>query len=257
MIARICRTHGLPLNEAEPPACPKGHDCHTWHVAEVRMKTSQSGESSLVGSRILHEGDPRGESLEVWDMPPTERRFCTRCGVKTEVVMRYIDVRANRKFPVCGVCGESMQRKRSKYRNIKTVDGRGKIRHSRRESKRGDDLFMMQRAGEIRNLRYCNDYPKQTFSLEIYGNPEVEALIACVGAFIERFGPLQDATEISDVITILEASKHKITKYTPDFSYVKADGTRVIEDSKGYRTPEYRLKAKLFRAVTGMDILES
>jgi hypothetical protein len=220
------------------------------------MRPSENGNKVLVDSKILHEGDPKTDSLEVWEPPPTEQRFCTRCRAKTEVIMRYIDIRANRKFPVCGVCGEPMHRKKNKYRNIKTVDGRGKIRHSRRESKRGDDLFMMQRAGEIKNLRYCNDAPKQTFSLEVYSNPAVEALIALVGPFIERFGG-QETAKISEGITALEATRHKITKYTPDFSYTNLDGTLVIEDSKGYRTPEYRLKAKLFKAVTGMDILES
>ena len=41
--------------------------------------------------------------------------------------------------------------------------------------------------------------------------------------------------------------KHRAIEYISDFDYFRA-GRPVVEDVKGYRTPAYRLKAKLFRA---------
>ena len=48
----------------------------------------------------------------------------------------------------------------------------------------------------------------------------------------------------------------KICTYIADFQYVET-GAKVIEDSKGFRTPVYRLKKKLMQAVYDIDILET
>jgi Protein of unknown function (DUF1064) len=47
-----------------------------------------------------------------------------------------------------------------------------------------------------------------------------------------------------------------VATYVADFSYEQA-GTMVVEDRKGIRTPAYRLKRRLMRALYGIDILES
>lgn len=39
-----------------------------------------------------------------------------------------------------------------------------------------------------------------------------------------------------------------ICKYRADFAYLE-DGIETVEDVKGFKTPEYKLKAKLFRAL--------
>lgn len=44
-------------------------------------------------------------------------------------------------------------------------------------------------------------------------------------------------------------------KYIADFVYI-ADGVRVVEDVKGYRTPEYVIKRKLMLQVYGVEIKE-
>jgi hypothetical protein len=32
---RACQRHGDRLNEeVDPPRCPKGHDCYSWHVVD-------------------------------------------------------------------------------------------------------------------------------------------------------------------------------------------------------------------------------
>jgi len=47
----------------------------------------------------------------------------------------------------------------------------------------------------------------------------------------------------------------KICRYIADFVYVM-DGKEVVEDVKGMRTPEYKLKRKLMLAVFGIEIQE-
>lgn len=45
--------------------------------------------------------------------------------------------------------------------------------------------------------------------------------------------------------------------YIADFAYVEVDGTEVIEDSKGFKTPDYILKRKLMLKVHGIRVRES
>ena len=91
---------------------------------------------------------------------------------------------------------------------------------SKREHKRANQLKLMQRAGLITNLREQIKY----------------VLI-----------PTQrDAAGI-----LLE----KECSYYADFVYTK-DGKTVVEDTKGVRTPEYRLKRKLMLYVHGISIVE-
>ncbi len=47
-----------------------------------------------------------------------------------------------------------------------------------------------------------------------------------------------------------------VCSYIADFVYYEKS-QRVIEDFKGVRTPEYKLKAKLFKALTGITIRET
>jgi hypothetical protein len=47
----------------------------------------------------------------------------------------------------------------------------------------------------------------------------------------------------------------KVCRYIADFVYMM-DGKEVVEDVKGMRTPEYKLKRKLMLAVFGIEIQE-
>jgi hypothetical protein len=49
----------------------------------------------------------------------------------------------------------------------------------------------------------------------------------------------------------------KICKYVADFSYRTPDGRLVVEDTKGVRTPVYKLKAKLMLACLNIRVIES
>jgi len=45
--------------------------------------------------------------------------------------------------------------------------------------------------------------------------------------------------------------------YIADFTYIDEEGRYVVEDSKGHRTADYRLKRKLLLLVHGIRILET
>jgi hypothetical protein len=48
----------------------------------------------------------------------------------------------------------------------------------------------------------------------------------------------------------------KVCDYYADFSYDRKSGESVVEDAKGMKTKEYRLKNKLMRAVHSIDVRE-
>lgn len=46
-------------------------------------------------------------------------------------------------------------------------------------------------------------------------------------------------------------------RYIADFVYNDSDGNLVVEDTKGFRTPEYKIKRKLMLQVHGIRIKET
>ena len=54
----------------------------------------------------------------------------------------------------------------------------------------------------------------------------------------------------------LEVHGMKICDYVGDFYYFTKTSHQVAEDVKGIRTPVYRLKKKLMKAIYGIDIVE-
>lgn len=78
-----------------------------------------------------------------------------------------------------------------------------------------------------------------------------------------RFLILQDMQKSGEISNLqrqvkfdLCVNNQKICTYIADFTYVK-NGEEIVEDFKGYITPEFRLKQKLFKAVFGKGILLS
>lgn len=53
-----------------------------------------------------------------------------------------------------------------------------------------------------------------------------------------------------------EGVKYREMRYVADFVYVR-DGKVVVEDCKGFKTPEYKLKKKLMAYVNHVNIEES
>ena len=95
----------------------------------------------------------------------------------------------------------------SKYRAKKTAYG-GAIYDSAKEAKRAAKLERLQRAGKSKNLRRQGKFTLQ-----------------------EKFQ--------------YRGKTIRAIEYVADFVY-EADGL-IIEDVKGYRTPEYKIKAKMMK----------
>ncbi len=49
----------------------------------------------------------------------------------------------------------------------------------------------------------------------------------------------------------------KMFSYFADFGYTEKDGTEIVEDTKGFRTPLYRLKKRLIEKQYGIKITET
>ena len=108
---------------------------------------------------------------------------------------------------------------RRKYGNRKTVVD-GMVFDSMREARRYMELKMLQRAGEISNLRCQVEY--ELIPAQKDGH----------GKVVER-----------------------AAKYIADFAY-EENGKTFVEDAKGLRTREYILKRKLMLWMHGIRVRE-
>jgi hypothetical protein len=111
---------------------------------------------------------------------------------------------------------------RRKYGNTRTVVD-GITFASKKEAKRWGELRLLEKVGAITDLQR-----QVRFALEVNG--------VKVGAYIADF---------------------QYRESLPDWHGVTGRSQLVVEDCKGFRTPEYKLKAKLMRAVHGITIRET
>jgi hypothetical protein len=72
---------------------------------------------------------------------------------------------------------------------------------------------------------------------------------------LERAGEIRDL-EVHPRYP-LTVNEQEVCVYEADFFYREKDGRVVIEDVKGVKTPVYRLKKKLMRALLGVEIRET
>ena len=82
-----------------------------------------------------------------------------------------------------------------------------------------------------------------------------EAARYCELRLLLKAGEIQDLVCQPPIVCLVNGAH--VCTYIADFRYYPA-GSRnpVYEDSKGFRTPMYRLKSKLVRACTGIEIVE-
>ncbi len=109
---------------------------------------------------------------------------------------------------------------RPKYKNTK-IKAEGHVFDSKKEYKRFLELKQQELDGEIRQLTL-----QDTFEL-------IPSQRGSDGKVIER-----------------------AVKYKADFTYRNAAGDLVVEDTKGYKTPEYIIKRKLMLYIHGIRINE-
>ena len=67
---------------------------------------------------------------------------------------------------------------------------------------------------------------------------------------------LQPHYTIMDGYKDLSGTYIRPVQYIADFSYINADGKRIVEDTKGVRTEAYAIKRKLVRDRFGLDVIE-
>lgn len=133
---------------------------------------------------------------------------------------------------------EQAAQKKSKYRNEK--DSRGSLKFdSKKEARRFDELMLLLRAGEIRDLRLQQDYTLQ----EAYTTPEGERIRAI------RY-KADFVYERRVRMTIHESRS--------DFSYEDESWVKVVEDTKSNatKTKDYNIKKKLMQEIFGVSITE-
>ena len=114
------------------------------------------------------------------------------------------------------------RKREPKYRNLKTermVDGRRIVFDSRKEAQRYDQLKAMLQRGEIENLRLQQDF-----------------------TLIEAY-------------TSASGERVRAMRYRADFTY-RRDGKDIVEDVKGMKTKEYRMKKKLMMERYGIEVRE-
>ena len=118
----------------------------------------------------------------------------------------------------------------SKYKNIKTNGC-----DSRKEARRLAQLRLLEKAGEICNLRQQVKYVLIPTQYETY----------------PRFS--KKGKRLKDGVKCLE----KECSYYADFVYtITKTGENIVEDAKGVRTEAYRIKKKLMLAVHSIRIKE-
>lgn len=82
-----------------------------------------------------------------------------------------------------------------------------------------------------------------------------EARRYCDLRLLQRAGKIRDLELQPRFPCIVNGAR--VCEYRADFAYHDVErGERVIEDAKGFKTPEYRLKKKLVEALYGVVIVE-
>lgn len=74
---------------------------------------------------------------------------------------------------------------------------------------------------------------------------------------------LEQAGEITDLrlqvpfILIPKSKYGRVIKYIADFTYNDVNGCQIVEDTKGIKTPVYRLKKRMMQELYGIEIKET
>lgn len=120
-----------------------------------------------------------------------------------------------------------------KYRNCK-ITVNGMTFDSRREYNRYTELWLLERAGKIRELERQKKY----------------ILIPAMYETFERYG--KNGQRLKDGRRCIE----KECAYYADFAYINKDNEIIVEDAKGVRTKDYIIKRKLMLFIHGIRIKE-
>lgn len=129
----------------------------------------------------------------------------------------------------------STMRYKSKYYNIKTKTLDGLVFDSTKEARRWEQLLLLQKAGNITDL-------KRQVAFEI-----IPAQYETYPRYSKKGERLKDGRRLIE----------RKVEYVADFVYTDTDtGETVVEDTKGVRTADYIIKRKLMLYVHGIRINE-
>ena len=124
---------------------------------------------------------------------------------------------------------------KNKYYNIKTKSSDGIVFDSHKEARRWEQLLLLQKAGKITELRRQVAYELIPAQYETY----------------PRFS--KNGDRLKDGCRLLE----RAVNYVADFVYTDAEtGENIVEDTKGFKTKDYKIKRKLMLAVHSIRIKE-
>ena len=126
-----------------------------------------------------------------------------------------------------------MVRKTSKYNSKKITVG-GITFDSGREAKRYQELYLLLRAGKIKDLQLQRRYELIPAQYETY----------------ERYGVR--GQRLKDGMRCVEKS----VVYVADFDYLDENGNHIVEDTKGMRTEAYIIKRKMMLYIHGIKVRE-
>ena len=122
----------------------------------------------------------------------------------------------------------------NKYHARKVTAPSGEKFHSQKEYDRWCELRLLERAGRITDLQRQVEFEILPAQYESY----------------ERFS--KTGKRLKDGVKLVERG----VSYFADFVY-RQDGEQIVEDCKGYRTDEYKLKRKLMLYFNGIKIKET
>jgi hypothetical protein len=117
---------------------------------------------------------------------------------------------------------------------------------------------------EYRQLTALADAPKGRASKYNAKKTEVDGIVFDSVGESKRYLELKVLERIGDISDLKLQQSHKlfvgdvlICTYRSDFEYLNKQGDVVIEDFKGVRTPEYKIKRNLMLALKGVTIYET
>lgn len=122
----------------------------------------------------------------------------------------------------------------NKYFNVKTKASDGMVFDSTKEARRYEQLILLQRAGEISDLKRQVEYELIPNQYETY----------------ERYS--KTGKRLEDGKKLIE---RKVV-YVADFVYTTKTGEVIVEDAKGFRTKDFILKRKLLLFRHGIKLRE-
>ncbi len=126
---------------------------------------------------------------------------------------------------------------KNKYGNRK-IEYNGETFDSTKEYRRYTELLLLERAGAIQDLRRQVDFELvPAFYEDVY-----------TGEYYKR-GDRMGEPKMKRVCV------EKAVVYYADFTY-RQNGEYIVEDTKGFKTPEYVIKRKLMLHVHGIRIKE-